>query len=108
MNAKTKLITLPQPPYIAVIFTAKLAMDATGYTAMAERMETLASEQDGFLGVESARGEDRVGITVSYWRDEAAVRAWKNETEHRGAQTAGKQKWYEDYSVRIARVERAY
>jgi heme-degrading monooxygenase HmoA len=108
MNAETKLITLPQPPCIAVIFTSKLAMDATGYAAMAERMESLASEQDGFWGLESARSADRVGITVSYWRDEAAVRAWKNVSEHRDAQVTGKQKWYEDYSVRIARVERAY
>ena len=108
MNAKTKLIELPKPPYYAVIFTSKLSLDNDGYGAMAQRMEELAAEQDGFLGIESARGADGVGITVSYWRDEAAIRSWKGQTEHRGAQATGQARWYESFSVRVAKVERAY
>jgi heme-degrading monooxygenase HmoA len=108
MNAKTKLLTLPTPPYFAVIFTSKMSLDDVGYGKMAQRMEELAAEQKGFLGVESARGADGVGITVSYWRDEAAIRAWKGQSEHRSAQAKGQAHWYEDYSVRVAKVERAY
>jgi hypothetical protein len=61
-----------------------------------------------FLGVESARGSDGLGITVSYWESEEAIRAWKAQTEHRVAQAAGRDIWYEQFEVRIARVERAY
>ena len=98
----------PEPPYIAVIFTSRLGRDDTGYAAMAAEMEALAAQQHGCLGIESARGADRVGITVSYWRDEESVRAWKEVARHRAAQAAGRAKWYERFEVRVARVERAY
>jgi heme-degrading monooxygenase HmoA len=45
---------------------------------------------------------------VSYWRDEAAILAWKRHTEHERAQAGGKASWYAEYHVRIAKVERAY
>ncbi len=107
MKTNPQLLTLPDPPYWAVIFTSKLSLDDAGYGKMAQRMEALAAQQDGFLGVESARGANGVGITVSYWRDEAAIRAWKGQSEHRGAQAKGQQRWYENYTVRVAQVERA-
>jgi heme-degrading monooxygenase HmoA len=75
---------------------------------MAEKMVALAARQPGFLGVESARGADGLGITVSYWRDEASIAAWKRDSEHQQAQRGGKETWYADYQVRVARVERAY
>ena len=108
MSAKPKLVRLPEPPYFAVIFTSRLSLDDAGYGEMARRMEELATTQDGFLGIESARGAEGVGITVSYWRDEAAIRGWKLQSEHRGAQATGQTRWYEDYTVRVTRVERAY
>ena len=73
---------------------------------MAQRMVELASEQPGFLGVESAR-ED-VGITVSYWRDLESIAAWKRHAEHQIAQERGKQDWYSTYKTRICKVEREY
>jgi heme-degrading monooxygenase HmoA len=98
----------PEPPYYAVIFTSRRTDGDRGYAAMAERMVALAAQQPGFLGVESARGADGLGITVSYWRDEAAIAAWKGQVDHQQAQRAGKTTWYADYQVRVARVERAY
>lgn len=98
----------PRPPYYAVIFTSRRTGGDNGYSEMAERMTALASKQPGFLGIESARGSDGLGITVSYWAGEDAVRLWKENTEHLIAQMKGKQLWYEDYTVRVARVERAY
>ena len=73
---------------------------------MAKRMIDLAHEQPGFLGIESAREE--LGITVSYWRDLASIKAWKQNTEHLLAQKMGREKWYREFKTRIARVERDY
>lgn len=66
----------------------------------------LAKQQPGFLGVESAREE--VGITVSYWESLEAIAAWKAHAEHTQARAQGRKQWYEQFSVRIARVEKAY
>jgi heme-degrading monooxygenase HmoA len=98
----------PEPPYYAVIFTSKRTEGDRGYAAMAERMADLGARYEGFLGLESVRGGDGIGITVSYWRDEASIRAWKRDTEHEKAQAAGQKLWYERYEVRVAKVERAY
>ncbi len=73
---------------------------------MAAEMHALAEQQAGFLGIESAR--EALGITVSYWRDEASILAWKQAADHRAAQRLGRERWYSAYAVRVARVERAY
>ena len=75
---------------------------------MAERMVALAAEQPGFLGVESTRGGDGFGITVSYWRDLEAIANWRRHAEHRVAQERGRSDWYAHYELRVARVERAH
>jgi heme-degrading monooxygenase HmoA len=49
-----------------------------------------------------------MGITVSYWKDEASINAWKQHLSHQAAQRLGREKWYQDYMIRVARVERAY
>lgn len=109
MSAPAGLARTPEPPYYAVIFTSKRAADdGRAYAAMAQRMVDLGSRYDGFLGIESARGDDGVGITVSYWRDEATILAWKRDTEHEKAQRGGRETWYESYEVRVAKVERSY
>ncbi len=74
---------------------------------MAERMLELARAQPGFLGVESARGPDGVGITVSYWTSREAIADWKRHAEHLGAQALGRAVWYADFALRVARVEEA-
>lgn len=99
----------PEPPYFAVVFTSmRSARDAEGYAAMAERMVELARQQPGFLGVESARGDDGLGITVSYWASLEAIRAWREHAEHSAAQQGGRSKWYSRYALRVCRVERAW
>lgn len=100
--------TTPEPPYYAVVFTSIRTDGDHGYGHMADRMVELAREQPGFLGVESARGADGFGITVSYWESMQAIAHWKTNAEHRIAQETGKARWYEDYQVRISKVERAY
>ena len=108
MSHSTGIARTPAPPYYAVIFTSRRTDGDHGYGAMAEKMVALGSGCDGFLGIDSARGTDGLGITVSYWRDEASIAAWKRDTEHQKAQRGGQQTWYADYEVRIAKVERAY
>jgi heme-degrading monooxygenase HmoA len=102
------LARTPEPPYYAVIFTSLRTPVDDGYHDVAARMVELASRQPGFLGVESARGADGLGITVSYWASLEAIAAWKAQGEHRVAQSNGHRKWYEHFEVRIAHVERAY
>jgi len=96
----------PQPPYYAVIFTSVRTEGDNGYSEMADRMVEIASQQDGFLGVESARNE--LGITVSYWRDLEAIRKWKEHAEHSIAREKGRSEWYKSFKTRIAKVERDY
>jgi heme-degrading monooxygenase HmoA len=106
MSMMPKFAKTPEPPYYAVIFSS-IRRD-NGYTQVAERMVELASHQPGFLGVESVRGTDGFGITVSYWISDEAIAAWKANIEHLAAQEKGKQKWYEHYELRVAKVMRAY
>ncbi len=97
-----------KPPYYAVIFTSKKRSDVAGYESMANRMLALAQQQDGYLGVDSVREENGMGITVSYWKTLESISSWKKNTEHLEAQRLGRKDWYEDFQVRICKVEREY
>ena len=69
----------------------------------------LAREQEGFIDVESAsRTSEGFGITVSYWRDLESIRKWKAQSEHAAAQRMGRDAFYKNYRLRVARVERDY
>jgi len=92
--------------YYAVIFTSTHSEHIEGYSEMADKMENLAKQQDGFLGIDSARNS--IGITVSYWSSLEAIKNWKANSEHLFAQQKGKEQWYDWYNVRICRVEREY
>lgn len=98
------LANTPKPPYYAVIFSSLRTDGDNGYGAMAARMVELARQQPGFLGYESAR--DGVGITVSYWESEDAIRNWHANAEHRVAQERGHKEWYSAFRLRVAKVER--
>ena len=96
----------PAPPYYAVIFTSTRTGEDSGYEAMSDAMVSLAAQQPGFLGIESAR--DSLGITVSYWDSLEAIAAWKQNSAHLVAQDRGRALWYQDFKTRICRVERDY
>ncbi|MDH5445310.1 MAG: antibiotic biosynthesis monooxygenase [Gammaproteobacteria bacterium] len=99
---------IAEAPYYAVIFSTRLSASNHGYEEMAEKMLKLASQQEGFLHVESVRDESGKGVTVSYWRDLESIANWKQCSEHLQAQQQGKTKWYEYYRLQICRVEREY
>jgi heme-degrading monooxygenase HmoA len=109
VSGSQDLAKTPEPPYYAVIFTSlRTSADAEGYAQTADEMVELASSQPGFLGVDSVRDAEGVGITVAYWTSEEAIRAWRDNADHRIAQRHGRERWYRAYEVRVARVERAY
>lgn len=102
----SEITKTPEPPYYAVIFSSHRTEGDDGYGVMATRMAELASQQPGFLGIESAR--ENLGITVSYWESLEAIRDWKRNAEHLEAQRLGHKQWYSGFRVRIAKVEREY
>ncbi|OAD43749.1 hypothetical protein LPB72_04360 [Hydrogenophaga crassostreae] len=108
MSNNSAFANLPAPPYYVVVFTSQRTSGENGYDTTADRMVELAQSQPGFLGIESARSEGGFGITTSYWTNESSIRAWKQQAEHRIAQEKGKERWYEHFEIRIAKVERAY
>lgn len=100
------IVTHLKPPYYAVIFTTLTTNNLEDYEETAKRMELLAQQQEGYLGMESARNE--IGITVSYWKSEAAILQWKNQVEHTEAREKGRSVWYQQYQLRICKVAREY
>lgn len=96
----------PKPRYYAVIFTSIRTEEDNNYADMAAHMVELAQQQDGFLGVESARNE--IGITVSYWTDLSAIKRWKENAEHKMARENGRSVWYQSFKTRISKVESDY
>jgi heme-degrading monooxygenase HmoA len=99
---------LPEPPYYAVIFTSRRnEQPGDDYDDTAARMFDLAAKQPGYLGVTTG-STDGGSITISYWTDEDAIAAWKRDADHAFAQYQGRTRWYDEYEIRVARVERAY
>ncbi|WP_191600315.1 GNAT family N-acetyltransferase [Marinomonas algicola] len=96
----------PPLPYYAVIFTSKLIQSELMHSVLLDKMIDLASIQEGFLGVETAT--DDIQILISYWKDLASIRAWKEHTFHARVQSMSKEFWYESYDVKVVKVEREY
>ncbi|KTC58878.1 antibiotic biosynthesis monooxygenase family protein [Pseudomonas savastanoi] len=95
--------------YFAVVFTSlRTSEEGQAYADAAQRMVELARQQPGFLGVESARDEHGLGITVSYWSDETAILAWKQQADHAQVREQGRARWYQAFTTRICKVERDY
>ena len=72
-------------------------------------MSEMVREIPGFLDSDSLRDpETREGVTIAYFENEEAVKTWREVSEHQEAQQLGREKFYGEYRVRIARVEREY
>lgn len=102
----SQIANTPEPPYYAVIFTNLRTDGDNGYEAMAHRMVELGATMPGFLGIESVR--DGLGITISYWASEDAIRHWHQQAEHKLAQQQGYEVWYQAFKTRVCKVERDY
>ena len=98
-------------PYYAVIFSSTLTgKDLETYKAVGARMDELARQHPGCLGFDSCRdtNENGLGITVSYWKSTDDIQSWRAQAEHLAAQEMGRRTWYQDYRIRVAKVERDY
>lgn len=96
---------------IAVIFEVFPAEGRKdGYLAMAAGMRALAERIDGFISVERFESLTTPGklLSISFWRDEAALDAWRRLEAHREAQAAGREAMFADYRLRVAGVIRDY
>jgi heme-degrading monooxygenase HmoA len=97
------------PGTVAVIFIAQRTNDdSAGYAAAALAMERLAAEQSGYRGIDSVRGADGLGITISYWASDAAAKAWRDHPEHKAIRDQGRGRWYSHYNLHVAEVTRSY
>lgn len=96
---------------IAVIFeVCPHAHAKADYLAMAASLAPLLADIDGFISIErfqSLSQGDKI-LSLSFWRDEDAVRQWRNTDEHRAAQAEGRNAVFADYRLRIASVIRDY
>lgn len=90
-----------------VIFRAKIRSLDGEYAKVAARMRDLALGQFGCLEFQSVSEGDQE-IALSYWPNEASIRAWKSHAEHALAQQLGRERWYESYIVQVAHIKRAY
>ena len=96
---------------IAVIFEVTPKMERKqDYLDAAARLKPLLEEMDGFISIERFQSltEPTRVLSLSFWRDEAAVANWRNLTQHRAAQTAGREELFLDYRLRVASVIRDY
>ncbi len=97
------------PGTIAVIFVSEATGDdVEGYAAAAAEAEALAETQPGYRGIESVRGADGIGISVSYWADEATAIAWRKNARHAEIREMGRGRWYRWYSLHVAEIGRSY
>lgn len=96
----------------AVIFSSQEAdlseARRAAYQETAAHMFQLAAAMPGYLGVESFHQKDGTSVTISYWENDDAIKAWREEIEHTEARARGKAEWYKTYSLKVARIERAY
>jgi heme-degrading monooxygenase HmoA len=96
---------------IAMIFEFSVNPDrAEEYARESARLRELLPELDGFVGLERFASEREPGryVTIGYFRDEAAVTAWRNSPAHRRAQTLGRDGLFTGYRLRMAEVVRDY
>ena len=96
---------------IAVIFEAQPRPGQTdAYLNAAAQLRPLLAEIDGFISIERFESLTQPGkiLSLSYWRDEEAVRQWRNVDAHRRIQAAGRESIFADYRLRVAEVIRDY
>lgn len=96
---------------IAVIFEVTPAEGLNeDYLSIAGNLRPSLEGVDGFVSIERFQSLSDPGrlLSLSVWRDETAVRAWRNNFSHRGAQKKGRERIFSDYRVRVCRVLRDY
>ncbi len=99
-----------EPPYYTVVFTSVKYPEVyeSGYGDAAALMNELVKDVPGYLGHENATDPGGLSITVGYFRDEEAIKAWRQNMEHQRVRKQGRAEWYDSYTCHVAKVERSY
>jgi heme-degrading monooxygenase HmoA len=92
---------------VVLFISERSGADAAGYADAAARMDALAAEQPGYRGVDHV-SSGSLGITLSYWADEASAIAWRQHPEHAETREAGRDRWYDWYRLHVAEIGRSY
>ena len=107
ITKQLRISKTPQPPYYSVTTTATLNSDISGYFRLAETLLESAQQIQGFLGLEACLDKE-CGIAVSYWTSLEAIENWRRHGGHQQAKALAKERWFENYITRIAKVEQVY
>ena len=91
---------------LVVLFRSKLVDAPDGYAEMAEEMLALAKTMPGFVDVKAFKADDGERLTLVWWQDEDTLRQWRTNARHLVAQKAGRERWYEYYTLEVAEVKR--
>ena len=88
----------------------KTELDAKDYFDLAAELRTELEEIDGFISVErfSSLSDKDKFLSISFWRDEKALKQWREHNQHRKAQQKGRGEIFKDYRIIVAKVIRDY
>jgi len=101
-------VNTPDPPYFAVVFSFKIGdRDREQYMEKLATLSKMAADLPEFIGEEAVRRDDGYAISVSYWKSEAGIESWRQNSEHLVAKQSGRDTWYDAYELRIAKVDHA-
>ena len=96
---------------IAVIFDARVSPEGKArYLDLAAALRPLLDGIDGFVSIERFESLSEPGklLSLSFWRDEAAVTAWRTNPDHQAAQAEGRAGVFAEYRIRVAEVSREH
>lgn len=92
--------------YVVIFRATARALDPE-YSATAARLRQMALQEFGCLDFVAVT-EGNQEVALSYWPDEASIRAWKQQADHLMAQQLGRERWYSGYTVEVAEIKRRY
>jgi heme-degrading monooxygenase HmoA len=98
---------VPEPGQVVTVFRSRLRPDADAYADHAARMSELARTMPGYVEHKVFTAPDGERVTLVTFADRASHDGWGRHPEHRAAQRAGINDYYEEYSIAVAEVDRA-
>lgn len=107
MQIHTKRMRSSRNTMYIVIFKAEIKKLDSDYTEMAQKLRDKALNEYNCIKFEAC-SENGFEIALSYWKELDDIQRWHRDTEHQIAQRLGKEKWYQNFSVEICKLERAY
>lgn len=90
---------------LVILFRSTLAAEAgADYADKADEMLAYAKTQPGFVDHKRYTSAEGERLTVVWWKDEKTLEAWRSDPRHRVAKKLGRERWYDDYHIEIAKV----